>query len=138
MPKKPSTVIGISYGHGDSSAALVVEGRLVAAAEEERFTRVKHYALFPTKAIEYCLRHAKINPQDVDIAALARKPDNAFWKRLRMSMAHPGLFDNRTKSRGKQESLGKLLKASGLKSAKLARVEHHLAHLMSVKYIADT
>ena len=48
-------ILGINAYHGDSSASLVIDGRLVAAVEEERFTRVKHWAGFPAESIRYCL-----------------------------------------------------------------------------------
>ena len=51
-------ILGINAYHGDSSAALIKDGYLIAAAEEERFTRIKHWAGFPKKAIEYCLQEA--------------------------------------------------------------------------------
>jgi predicted NodU family carbamoyl transferase len=49
-------ILGLNAFHGDSAAALVRDGKLIAAAEEERFRRVKHWAGFPSKAIAYCLR----------------------------------------------------------------------------------
>ena len=52
MTRRPKSILGVSYGHGDSSAALIVEGKLVAACEEERFNRIKHYAGYPTQSIQ--------------------------------------------------------------------------------------
>ena len=54
-------ILGLNAFHGDSSAALVRDGELVAAAEEERFRRVKHWAGFPSQAIAYCLREAGVS-----------------------------------------------------------------------------
>ena len=59
-------ILGINAFHGDSSAALVRDGVLVAAAEEERFRRIKHWAGFPSQSIAYCLREAGIRLGDVD------------------------------------------------------------------------
>ena len=53
-------ILGINAHHADASACIVVDGKLVAAAEEERFRRVKHWAGFPSAAIEYCLREAGV------------------------------------------------------------------------------
>ena len=75
MAKKPSIILGISFGHGDSSAALVKEGRLVAAVEEERFTRLKHCATFPIHSIQYCLRHGKVLAPEVSAIAIANRPN---------------------------------------------------------------
>ena len=58
-----SVILGINAFHGDSSACVLVDGRLVAAAEEERFRRVKHWAGFPSQAIAYCLREAGLAPR---------------------------------------------------------------------------
>src|ERR1700760_1226530 len=59
-------ILGLNAFHGDSSAALVRDGVLIAAAEEERFRRVKHWAGLPLQAISYCLREAGIRLSDVD------------------------------------------------------------------------
>ena len=57
-------ILGINAYHGDASAALVVDGQLVAAVEEERFNRVKHWAGFPAESIRYCLDDAGLAPDE--------------------------------------------------------------------------
>jgi carbamoyltransferase len=59
-------ILGLNVFHADSSAALVRDGKLIAAAEEERFRRIKHGAGFPSQAIAYCLKEAGIRLSDVD------------------------------------------------------------------------
>src|SRR5256886_8865498 len=59
-------ILGLNAFHADSSAALVRDGKLVAAAEEERFRRIKHWAGFPSQAVAYCLREANVQLSDVD------------------------------------------------------------------------
>ena len=59
-------VLGLSFGFHDSAAALLIDGRIVAAGQEERFTRIKHDADFPRRAIEFCLRQASVSMADVD------------------------------------------------------------------------
>ena len=59
-------ILGLNAFHGDSAAALVRDGKLIAAAEEERFRRIKHWAGFPSQAIAYCLREAGVGLGDVD------------------------------------------------------------------------
>jgi carbamoyltransferase len=59
-------ILGINAYHGDASAAILVDGALVAAVEEERFTRVKHTAGFPAHAVRYCLQAAGVTIQEVD------------------------------------------------------------------------
>ena len=58
------TILGLNAYHGDSAACLIVDGKLVAAAEEERFRRIKHWAGLPTNAIDYCLREGGISLRD--------------------------------------------------------------------------
>src|SRR6187399_1911483 len=58
-------VLGLNAFHADSAAALVVDGRVVAAAEEERFRRIKHFAGFPSEAIRWCLADAGIDAREV-------------------------------------------------------------------------
>ena len=67
-------VIGISAFYHDSAAALVEDGHLVSAVQEERFTRKKHDSAFPQNAIQYCLDTAGIKMQDVDYVAFYDKP----------------------------------------------------------------
>ena len=69
-----TTILGISAFYHDSAAALVRDGELVAAAQEERFTRVKHDASFPARAAAYCLKEAGIAPEQVDYVAFYEKP----------------------------------------------------------------
>lgn len=136
MAKPPKIILGISYGHGDSSAALIVDDKLVAAVEEERFNRIKHFAGFPEQAIQYCLRHAQINATDVNVVAIAKKPFNQFPKKLALLIKHPNLiFKPKGMKADKSISLKKELKKLGLKKAKIKNVEHHLAHLYSCRYL---
>ena len=68
------SVLGISAFYHDSAAALVVDGRIVAAAQEERFSRIKHDAGFPTHAVDYCLKEAGLQPEQIDYACFYEKP----------------------------------------------------------------
>src|SRR3954452_431182 len=67
-------ILGINAYHGDAAAALVRDGELLAAVEEERFNRVKHCAGFPTRSIEYCLRAAGISIESVHHIGISRNP----------------------------------------------------------------
>src|ERR1700730_6542796 len=75
-------IIGISASYHDSAACLVEDGRIVAAAQEERFTRKKHDASFPSRAIEYCLRAAGITMKALDLAGFYEKPLVKFERLL--------------------------------------------------------
>ncbi|HQS59874.1 MAG TPA: carbamoyltransferase N-terminal domain-containing protein [Gallionellaceae bacterium] len=75
-------ILGISALYHDSAAVLLKDGHIVAAAQEERFTRKKHDAAFPRQAIEYCLREAGINAGQIDIVAFYDKPFLKFERLL--------------------------------------------------------
>lgn len=82
-----TTVLGISAYYHDSAAALLVDGRIVAAAQEERFTRRKHDPAFPARAVEYCLSHAGISAKDLDYVAFYEKPLLKFDRLLETFLA---------------------------------------------------
>ncbi len=67
-------ILGISAFYHDSAAYLVRDGVVVAAAQEERFTRRRHDAAFPSQAVEYCLKEAGITAKDLDLVAFYEKP----------------------------------------------------------------
>jgi carbamoyltransferase len=80
-------VLGISAFYHDSAAALVRDGEIVAAAQEERFTRQKHDHRFPSHAVEYCLREAGIAPRECDAVAFYEKPFLKFERLLETYVA---------------------------------------------------
>ena len=67
-------ILGINAFHGDASAALVVDGRLLAAVEEERFNRVKHWAGFPAESVRYVLDEGNISIGDIEHVAVSFDP----------------------------------------------------------------
>ncbi len=83
-----TAILGISAFYHDSAAALVVDGELVAAAQEERFSRIKHDEAFPAQAIEYCLEHAGLTAQDLDYVGYYDKPLLTFERLLETYLAY--------------------------------------------------
>jgi carbamoyltransferase len=75
-------VLGINAFHGDASACLLADGVLVAAAEEERFRRIKHWAGFPSQAIAWCLREANAQPSDIQHIAINQDVRAAMGRKL--------------------------------------------------------
>ena len=75
-------ILGINAYHGDAAAAIVRDGELIAAAEEERFNRVKHCAGFPTHAIQYCLKAAGVSITEVDHVGISRDPSAHLHKKI--------------------------------------------------------
>ena len=80
-------VLGVSAYYHDSAAALVIDGRVVAAAQEERFTRRKHDASFPRNAVEYCLREGKTDLASIDAVVFYEKPFLKFERLLETYLA---------------------------------------------------
>jgi len=83
-----TAILGISAFYHDSAAALVVDGKIAAAAQEERFTREKHDHRFPQHAIDYCLREAGLTPADLDFVGFYDKPLTKFERLLETYLAY--------------------------------------------------
>src|SRR5437660_5950232 len=130
------TILGLNAYHGDSAACLFVDGKLVAAAEEERFRRIKHWAGLPTEAINYCLKEGKISLGEIEHIAINRKPGVNNWRRLAFVLTHwpdPRLMLQKVRNirsaAGIQETLEAHYKVS--LGSEVHHIEHHLAHLAS-------
>lgn len=80
-------ILGISAFYHDSAAALIVDGRITAAAQEERFTRKKHDESFPARAVDYCLKEAGIRAGGLDYVAFYEKPLRKFDRLLETYLA---------------------------------------------------
>src|SRR5258705_1233180 len=74
-------ILGINAYHGDAAAALIKDGKLIAAVEEERFNRLKHCAGFPAESIRYCLRTAGVSIEDVEQVGISRDPSAHLHKK---------------------------------------------------------
>src|SRR6476660_8601655 len=84
-------ILGINAYHADSSAAIFKDGVMIAATEEERFTRIKHWAGFPTLAIQFCLREAGISLAQVDYITIGRDPHAKFGNKVKYLLQNPSL-----------------------------------------------
>lgn len=130
-------ILGLNAYHGDSAASIVRDGVLLAAAEEERFRRIKHWAGFPTEAIRYCLAEAGARLSDLDHVAINSDPKAHLAKKIAFALQRrpdPRLIIDRLRNQAKRRSAEAELEAAfpgePLK-AQIHRVEHHLAHLAS-------
>ena len=134
-------ILGINAYHGNASAAIVCEGRLVAAVEEERFNRVKYAAGFPAQAIRYCLKEAGLELKDIDHVAVPRNPYARLGTKLFYALRMPSFARERyrvlAKFTGIPEALARAFDADPAKiTAKFHRVEHHQAHLASAFFVS--
>jgi len=130
-------ILGLSFYYHDSSAALVQDGKLVAAAEEERFSRKKHDSGFPELAIDFVLKTGGITIHDVDYVAFYEKPFVKFERMLLTAMStfprSAGVF-RESMQRWISDKLwikSMMSKQLGLPSSKLLFAEHHVSHAAS-------
>jgi len=139
-----TSILGLNAYHGDAAAALVVNGELVAAAEEERFNRVKHVAGFPSLAAAWCLAEAGIAPDQLDHVAVGRDPRANVGAKIRRTLRHrPGVSYIRERL-SNQLQVGDVSNPvsdalgidRGTLRAKLHNVEHHRAHVASAFYVS--
>lgn len=126
-------IIGISYGYHDSACCLLQDGRILAAAQEERFSRIKNDKSFPAAAFRYCLDHASLTIADIDCVAFYEDPSQKLSRQLWMGML-PGVTHDR---RAAIERL--VLERPPLEEIELIAgydgpieiVDHHLSHAAS-------
>ena len=134
-----TAVLGLNAYHGDAAAALIVDGALVAAAEEERFNRVKHAAGFPSLAAAWCLADAGLDARDLDHVAVSRDPRANLRAKITRTLRHgvrPSYVRARLANASRLGAVGaELARALGVDErtlgAPLHRVEHHRAHAAS-------
>ena len=91
-------ILGLNAYHGDSSACIVIDGELIAAVEEERFKRIKHWAGFPAEAIAFCINEADLTLDQVDIIAVNTDPKSNFFKKISytlLNLPSPSLIIDR-------------------------------------------
>jgi carbamoyltransferase len=133
-------ILGLNAYHADSSAAILVGGKLIAATEEERFRRTKHWAGFPSQAIEFCLKEAGITLDQIDYITIGRDPKAKLGKKMKFLLSDPfaGLktIRERLSNRKKIASLEYEFAnhfgadAAAIKS-KIKNIEHHRSHMAS-------
>jgi len=134
-------VLGINAYHGNASAAIVCDGQLIAAVEEERFNRVKYAAGFPAQAIRFCLKEAGLTLADIDHVGIPRNPYARLFTKLIYSLRMPSFARQRAKVlatfTGIPEALAAAFDADPQKlKAKFHRIEHHQAHLASSFFVS--
>jgi carbamoyltransferase len=135
-------ILGLNAFHGDSSACIVRDGKLIAAVEEERLRRIKHWAGFPSEAIRYCLQEAKADLGDVDVVAFNQNNKSNFWRKVRFTLANrpdPAFIRERLQNRKARAGIDELLQqhfpGTPFKG-KLKPVDHHLAHMSSAFHVS--
>lgn len=140
-------VLGINNMH-DASAAIIADGKVMAAAEEERFSRCKHHIGFPVSAIQYCLDETGITIKDLDAVALSWKPwvlgtrifhalkSASFSKRAFQAKARRGMGQMGNEWRQLFSMKQLIEKKIGKGNFKLHYIDHHLCHAASAFYVS--
>jgi carbamoyltransferase len=132
-------ILGVNAYHGDASAAIIKDGQLIAAVEEERFNRKKHCAGFPAASIRYCLEAANISIDDLDHVGISRDPSAHLHKKILFSITRlpnmSGLIAARLANAAKvhdlRDELARALDVTPKFRARIHKVEHHRAHMAS-------
>lgn len=135
-----TVILGVNAYHGDSAACLVVDGRIKAAAEEERFRRIKHWAGFPSEAIRYCLDAGGIPLSEVAYLAVNSDPRANLLRKAVYSVRNhpdPRLVLDRLRNARKKSTVIDMLRQTFPQEVfrgHLRQIEHHYAHLASCFY----
>jgi carbamoyltransferase len=132
-------ILGINAFHGDSSACLLKDGKVLCATEEERFRRVKHWAGFPSEAIKFCLEDEGISIEQVDHITISRDPKANFFKKvlhsLKNSISISTIWNRLTNAKKVSSVKGELAKTFKLPEsaikAEVHNIEHHRSHIAS-------
>ena len=135
-------ILGINAFHADSSACILVNGDILCAIEEERLTRLKHWAGFPKLSIEACLFKANLKIEEIDYIAINRDPNAHIFEKVNFAIRKkPSLKNiiNRVKSRKNDHDIVNLIHENfniekSIIEDKIHNVEHHIAHLASTFY----
>ena len=136
--------LGINAYHGDSAASIYLDAVLISATEEERFTRIKHWAGLPISAIQFCLKEAGISLDKIDYITISRDPKAHIEKKLLRTFTNISALKsviNRGANALKIQGIKKeICNALGFKEsevkAELIFVEHHRSHMASAFYIS--
>ena len=128
-------ILGLNVFHADTSACLVKDGKLVAAIEEERFTRIKHFTGFPKNSIDFCLKEGDVNLEDVDFICVNYNKSYNLKEKFFFSLKnfYSSNFFRKAFFSLRKNSLSKLfIKFYDLDVAKKVKfIPHHLAHISS-------
>src|SRR5262245_5485255 len=129
-------ILGINAYHGDSSAALLVDGRVAVAIEEERLNRIKHWAGYPALAIEACLEGS--TPADLAHVAISRNPRAHLWRKLAFAARHPISWPRLLSRASNSVRVARFDREfSGMgASPQIHHVEHHRAHMASAFFLS--
>ena len=134
-------ILGINAYHANASAAIVCDGKLITAVEEERFNRVKYAAGFPAAAVRHCLAEAGLTLKDVDHVAIPRNPWARIGTKLFYAIQMPRFTFDRYRAMKQFKGIHADFAAAfdvdpATIAAKFHRIEHHVAHIASTFFVS--
>ena len=135
-------VLGINFLHSDTSACIFKNGKLIAAAEEERFSRIKHTSSFPVKSIDFCLSEAQIDISNVDTVTINSNPFSSLDKKILFTLKNIKRYVLAIKSISnikKKITIKKLISLNFKKKfkGKIIYLDHHLSHIASSSFFSN-
>jgi len=136
-------VLGLNYKHGDASACIIKNGKMLFAVEEERFTKIKNCSQFPINSIKFCLSSSNTKIEDVDFITTNSDPKYNFFNKLiffTKNIFNKNLFKYITSSLYKKNYLKFQIKLffGDSFSGKILNIPHHLSHALSTLFFLDT
>ena len=138
-------ILGLNAYHGDSAAALLKDGKLVAATEEERLRRVKHWAGLPVKAVQFCLEKEGLSIADIDHITVSRDPSANFYKKVLYALKNfvkiKSIIDRLLNTKKIKSLKASLAEGLGISEeqirAGIHNIEHHRSHMASAFFGSD-
>ena len=139
---KDKYILGLNFLHSDTSSCIFKNGELIAAAEEERFSRIKHTSSFPVQSINFCLKEAEINISDLDIITLNSNPFSSLDKKILFTLKNfkRCILAIKSISNIKQKlSIKNLISLNFKKKfkGKIVYLDHHLSHIASSSFFSN-
>ena len=138
-------ILGLNAYHGDSAACIFKDGKLVAAIEEERLLRVKHWAGFPVESIKFCLKECNITIADIDHITISRDPSANIYKKITHTLTNLVSFKalkdrlaNSKKTSSIKQEVSKYFDINEDKiKAEFHNIEHHRSHMSSAFFATN-
>ena len=135
-------ILGINFLHSDTSSCIFKNGKLIAAAEEERFSRVKHTSSFPIKSINFCLNEAKIDISNLDVITINSNPFSSIDKKILFTLKNLKRYILAIKSLSnikKKLTIKKLISLNFKEkfNGKIFYLDHHLSHIASSAFFSN-
>ena len=129
-------ILGLNVNHGDSSAAIIINGKITSFIEEERINRIKHWAGIPLLSIKWCLKNSKVKFNDIDIICINNDPKSNFINKIIFVISNPLYLSHSLKllvTKNKREkNLYEIIKKefNTQELPKIIHTNHHKCHIL--------